>query len=139
MQARCALLDVDHRHVDAHGWAELAQAAHERGARLLTLWGRDGVPGQANGTTLYACWLDAGGLLLAQIDLAPGVTHDPGLHAAFPVAERLQRALRDLLGVQALGESKINGKNRKKNAAGDGLAGNVQQDQPGPHSGHSAL
>lgn len=103
MQARCALLEVDHRHVDAHGWAELAQAAHERGARLLTLWGRDGVPGQANGTALYACWLDAGGLLLAQLDLAPGVTHYPGLHAAFPVAERLQRALRDLLGVQALG------------------------------------
>lgn len=103
MQARCPILPLAHHRVDAQGWSALAQAAHTRGARLLALWGKDGASDQPGTTTLYACWLETAGLTLAQLDLAAGATHYPGLHAEFPVAERLQRGLRDLLGVQALG------------------------------------
>ncbi|MDY0329288.1 MAG: Ni,Fe-hydrogenase III large subunit [Thiomonas sp.] len=103
MQARCAILPLEHHRVDALGWSAQAQAALERGARLLTLWGKDASATQPGATSLYACWLQAHGLTLVQLDLAPDVMHYPGLHTGFPVAERLQRALRDLLGVQALG------------------------------------
>ena len=102
MRAGCSIMPVDHQLLDALGWAALAQRLHEQGARLLTLWGCDTRPARG-GFTLFACWLGAESLTLAQLDLAPGVTHYPGLHERFPVAERLQRAVRDLLGLQALG------------------------------------
>jgi Ni,Fe-hydrogenase III large subunit/Ni,Fe-hydrogenase III component G len=103
MQARCAIFPLEHQCVDAQGWSALAQMAHARHARLLTMWGKDGAPARPGATTLYVCWLDAEKLTLAQLDLPAGVSHYPGLHADFPVAERLQRALRDMLGVEALG------------------------------------
>ena len=103
MQARCAILPVQHDRVDALGWSAHIHAAAARGARLLTLWGNEARDTSSGGMSLYACWLEAQSLSLLQLDLAPGVMHYPGLHAEFPVADRLQRALRDLLGVQAQG------------------------------------
>jgi Ni,Fe-hydrogenase III large subunit/Ni,Fe-hydrogenase III component G len=95
-------MPVHHQTLDALDWAALAQRQHEQGARLLTLWGSDARTTHG-GFSVFACWLGAEALTLAQLDLASGVTHYPGLHERFPVAGRLQRAMRDLLGLQALG------------------------------------
>jgi len=102
MHARCSIMPIDHQAVDALGWAALAQRLHEQGARLLTLWGSDTRPAR-DGFTVFGCWLGTESLTLAQLDLPPGVTFYPGLHDRFPVAERLQRTVRDLLGLHALG------------------------------------
>lgn len=102
MRALCSGMAVDHRVVDAQGWAALAQHMHAQDARLLALWGSD-TRLQCGGFTVHACWLQRDALTLAELVLACGVTHYPALHALFPVADRLQRALRDLLGLQAPG------------------------------------
>ncbi len=100
--------------VDALQWAELARRMHERGARLLSLWGEQLGPegpnghdaragqGACGGFAVLALWLHEQGLQLAGLRLASSLLY-PGLHEAFPVAARLQRALRDLLGPQAQG------------------------------------
>ncbi len=85
--------------VDARGWSALAHELHARAARLLSLWGE--VAGQ--GHRIWACWLDGAQLCVACLELAPGVRHYPALHEWFPVAERMQRALRDLLGPEVPG------------------------------------
>ena len=102
MRAMCAVMPVDHRSVDALGWDALARDMHTQGARLLALWGSDERLNHG-GFAVFACWLGEGALTLAQLELAPGVNHYPSLHETFPAAGRLQRALRDLLGVEALG------------------------------------
>ena len=104
MDAICSTLPLDQQDVDALQWDASARALHERGARLLSLWGED-TRAQRGGFTVYACWLDAAGaaLSLARHELPPGAVHYPGLHDDFPVADRLQRAMRDLLGLQAQG------------------------------------
>lgn len=102
MSALCSVMAIDHRQVDSQGWAALAHDLHAQGARLLALWGSD-TRLQRDGFTVYACWLHGETLVLGELGLAPGVTHYPGLQAQFPVAERLQRAMRDLLGLQAPG------------------------------------
>ena len=84
---------------DAAGWARTAQQLHDEGARLLSLWGE---PAEQGGSVVCALWLREQGLLLARLDVGAGGRY-PGLHAWFPVAQRLQRGLRDLLGPFAQG------------------------------------
>ena len=93
-------MPLDHRPVDALGWSALAHDLAAAGARLLALWGQD--RGDA-GCRLFACWIGDARLVLAQLDLAPGGTQYPPLHELFPAAERMQRGLRDLLGLHAVG------------------------------------
>ncbi len=97
MRALCPILPLDHHTVDALQWQALAEDLHRRGARLLTLWAA------AGGRAIDALWLDGAALVLAQHDLPAGASHYPGLHALFAVADRLQRAVRDLSGLHALG------------------------------------
>lgn len=97
MRALCPILPLSHHHVDALQWQALAQDLHQRGARLLALWA------DRQARAVHALWLDGAALRLAQHDLPPGAVHYPGLHELFPVADRLQRALRDLSGLHALG------------------------------------
>jgi len=97
MRALCPILPLSHRAVDALQWQALAQELHQRGARLLALWA------DADARAVCVLWLHADALLLAQHDLPPGAMHYPGLHDLFPVADRLQRGVRDLSGLHALG------------------------------------
>ncbi|MDE2119391.1 MAG: NADH-quinone oxidoreductase subunit C, partial [Betaproteobacteria bacterium] len=84
---------------DAAGWAHAAQQLHDEGARLLSLWGE---PAAQGACVVSALWWAADRLVLAQLELGADGLY-PGLHAWWPVAERLQRALRDLLGPAAQG------------------------------------
>ena len=94
-----APLPLEVHEVDALGWSALAQQLHARGARLLSLWGE----AVGDGDRIWACWLDGAQLVLGALELAASARHYPGLHAAFPAAARLQRAVHDLLGAQATG------------------------------------
>ncbi len=94
-----APLALQARAVDGAGWRALAQQLHARGALLLSLWGQPA----GQGSRLWGCWLDGEALELACLDLPPGQQQYPGLHDLFPVAGRLQRAVRDLLGAVAQG------------------------------------
>ena len=106
-------LRLDAADVDALQWAEMARRMHARGARLLSLWGEQDAPaarsaqpgGGGAGADVFAVlalWLHDDGLQLAGLRLPAGLLY-PGLHESFPVAARLQRALRDLLGPRAQG------------------------------------
>lgn len=100
MRVLSPAIPLDHHAVDALAWTALARDMAAAGARLLALWGQDR---GAAGSRVFACWLGDGRLTLAQLDLAPGATHYPPLHELFPAADRMQRGLRDLLGLQAVG------------------------------------
>ncbi len=85
--------------VDANGWISFAKSMAAQSSRLLALWGHD----TGTGIDVRACWLGAAGLDLACLLLAPGAQQYPGLHELFPAAARMQRGLRDMLGVHAIG------------------------------------
>lgn len=104
MDAVCSVLPIANHRVDALGWDALAREQHAAGARLLTLWGED-ARSRDGGFSVFACWFDAAGtaLTLARHDLPEGSLHYPGLHELFPAAARMQRAVRDLLGLEAQG------------------------------------
>lgn len=82
--------------VDRQGWSFIAGEVATAGGRLLTLWGtdhrdRDGC------FRLYATYLFANHLTVVEHGL-DGTTY-PSLADVFPIAGRLQRAVRDLLGL----------------------------------------
>lgn len=85
---------------DAAHWRASAQRLHELGASLLTLWGsddrdRDGV------FRIFAVYLLPNRLLLLEHALPAGTRVYPALNRWFPVAAGLQRAVYDLLGIEA--------------------------------------
>lgn len=86
--------------VDAAQWTASAQSLHERGARLLALWGADDRDCDGMFRVFAAFLLPAQVVVLAHAMLA-GTPVYPSLTHWFPVADRLQRAVRDLLGVAA--------------------------------------
>ncbi|MDO8646731.1 MAG: NADH-quinone oxidoreductase subunit C [Candidatus Planktophila sp.] len=85
--------------VNEQGWQENALRIAENHGRLVTLWGRQSAPGSF---TMYAVFFDSNvGLEGMSLRLAKGVTSYPDLSNLFPCANRMQRAMWDLLGVSA--------------------------------------
>ncbi len=86
--------------VDNAQWTAIAQHLHDTGACLLTLWGTD--DRDRNGLfRIYAAFLISKKVIVLQHALPAGTTVYPALHRWFPVADRLQRAVYDLLGLEA--------------------------------------
>lgn len=84
--------------------ASIAQQIHEEDGQLLTLWGSD-ERFQGKGFYLHLAFVYwQQGILHLQCDLPAHNPLYPDLSAIFPVANRLQRALFDLLGIQAVGK-----------------------------------
>lgn len=82
-------------------WLQCAATLGESGARLLTLWGTDDRDRDAR-FRIYAAYLLTEGMLL--VEHAIDATADPAypsVAAIFPVAQRMQRAVYDLLGMAA--------------------------------------
>ncbi len=84
--------------VDADTWSATAQTARENAGRLISVWGAEEREGQFAISAAYA--LDDG-ILWVQLPVA--TEGYPDLSAIFPCAIRMQRAVHDLLGVQAIG------------------------------------
>ena len=89
---------------DRRQWLQLAATLRESGARLLALWGAD--DRDSDGCfRIYAAYLLTEGVLLVEHAMeTTEATADPvypSLAAIFPVAQRMQRAVYDLLGIAA--------------------------------------
>jgi Ni,Fe-hydrogenase III large subunit/Ni,Fe-hydrogenase III component G len=91
-----------HARVSARQWMDMAHGVRDASRRLVALWGadhrdRDGTFG------VFAAYALADGLCVAQLAAAADRPSYPDLSRFFPAADRMQRALRDLLGVTAEG------------------------------------
>ncbi|WP_425334671.1 Ni,Fe-hydrogenase III large subunit [Paucibacter sediminis] len=94
-------LPIRHGVVDREGWLAVAQDVLAGGGRLVSLWGSSsaGAEGARAAHAAYAFSFESG-LAWIELPLAPGEGY-PDLAPLFPAAARLQRAARDLDGIQA--------------------------------------
>lgn len=87
--------------VGAPDWSRIAQSVRAEGGLLIALWGSD--RRQLAGRFLMsAVYCVREGLLWLRLPLDDAQGY-PDLSAIFPAAERMQRAVFDLLGLRALG------------------------------------
>jgi len=89
--------------VDANAWRRIAGAVAAGAGRLVAIWGAQDDAGALAVSAAYA--LDDG-LLWARLPLGDAVGY-PDLSALFPPAVRMQRAVRDLCGLQADGATDV--------------------------------
>src|SRR5512137_1538748 len=87
--------------VTAAQWSSLADAI-VAGGRLVALWGSDGRPA-GDGFVVYAAYAAEDGLACARLPVSADRPEYPDLAARFPSATRMQRAVFDLLGLEAVG------------------------------------
>lgn len=92
--------------LDAARWAEAARHFREAGHRLVALWGADRRP-QEGVFAIAAAYALPEGLCVLELALDPQHPRYPDLSGLFPAANRMQRAVRDLLGVMAEDASDI--------------------------------
>ncbi len=87
--------------VDREQWLEAANAMHQAGALLLSLWGADDRD-RDRCFAVYAAYLLPDTLMVVeypiQVKTAPRY---PGIATLFPAALRMQRAVYDMLGITA--------------------------------------
>ena len=87
--------------VDAAQWLSFASAARLSGRRLVALWASD--ERERNDTlAVHAAFDLVEGLTCLTLAVPASAPHFPDLGPLFPAAERMQRAARDLVGVQAV-------------------------------------
>ncbi|BAL23802.1 Ni,Fe-hydrogenase III large subunit [Azoarcus sp. KH32C] len=85
--------------VDAAQWSALALAVAEEKGRLVSLWGSD-ERATGDGFTVSAAYATADGLLWAKLGLDPARPTYPDIARLFAPAIRMQRAARDLVGIE---------------------------------------
>ncbi|PKM08741.1 MAG: Ni,Fe-hydrogenase III large subunit [Gammaproteobacteria bacterium HGW-Gammaproteobacteria-4] len=85
--------------IDSAQWAQAARDIAQAGGRLLALWGSD----RRDDGVMVVCAAYAveRGLLWLELPLPMPASGYPDLATCFPCAERMQRALADMLGVRA--------------------------------------
>ena len=86
---------------DPAQWTEAARGAREAGGRLVSLWGADH-RGRGAGFAVIAAYAVPEGLCVVELALPADRPAYPEIAGLFPAAGRMQRALRDLLGIEAL-------------------------------------
>ncbi|HXF15353.1 MAG TPA: NADH-quinone oxidoreductase subunit C [Burkholderiales bacterium] len=95
-----APLPVLYGAVNAEDWLAVPMTLVKSGGRLVSIWGTecgDGEPGQY---AICAAYAAREGLLWIELPLAGRTTY-PDLTPLFPCANRMQRAVADLLGIAA--------------------------------------
>jgi Ni,Fe-hydrogenase III large subunit/Ni,Fe-hydrogenase III component G len=91
-------MPVWHGRVDAQQWRTACQQVRDKGGRLVALWGADNSD-RGEGYAVHAALTVQSGLLVITLPLAG--TSFPDISDIFPAANRMQRAVCDLLGVSA--------------------------------------
>src|SRR6266702_3354151 len=86
--------------VDADTWSRTARTAREASGRLISLWGAEEAAGAFVISAAYAL---EDGIVWLQLPVGNRQHEYPDLSAVFPSATRMQRAIHDLLGLQATG------------------------------------
>ncbi len=82
-------------------WEQTAQRVRDQGGFLVSMWGSDDT-GRGQGYSIHVAYAASGGLVCLTMPLGQHYSY-PDLSAVFPPAGRLQRAVRDLLGLEASG------------------------------------
>ena len=85
---------LENRNVDAQGWLAALQSVRQQGGRLAALWGSD-----EDRLSVHALLVLHERLLC--LHLVPEGLSYPDVSSVFPAASRMQRAIHDLLGLQA--------------------------------------
>lgn len=88
-------------HVDAGDWIRVAHQVRADGGRLVGLWATDR-RADARHDIVSAAFCDATGLLWLRLAVKENDRY-PALSTIFPAADRMQRAVFDLLGIAADG------------------------------------
>ena len=87
--------------VRAEEWQLAARAVTEAGGRLVSLWGTDQRRGESGGFAISAAYVVREGLVWLDLPLLGRKTSYPDLTTIFPFANRMQRAIADMLGLIA--------------------------------------
>ena len=87
--------------VDDAGWRLLCGQVRQRGGRLLALWASDRRPG-GSGFAMHAALVIRSGLVCLTLPLQNDAY--ASIADIFPVANRMQRAVADLMGLKAVGQ-----------------------------------
>lgn len=91
-------MNLERRDVDAQSWRDACESVAREGGRLGALWAGD-ERDRGAAFAVHALFVRHGGLLLLRL---PGVQATyPDIADLFPAAQRMQRALGDLLGLRA--------------------------------------
>ena len=90
-------MPVWHGRVDAEQWRTACQQVRDKGGRLVALWGADH-RGRGGAFAVHAALTVASGLLVMTL---PCGERFPDVSDIFPAANRMQRAVYDLLGIRA--------------------------------------
>lgn len=85
--------------VDREQWLQHAAALRDSGAQLLTLWGSDDRDRDGQ-FRIFATYLLPQGMLVLQHSMTVPPIY-PSLAGLFPAAQRMQRAIYDILGIAA--------------------------------------
>ena len=88
--------------VTAQQWSKAARRARESEHRLVALWGAD-LRESEGAFAIYAAFATSNGLVVLHVPVAEARPAYPDLSALFPAANRMQRAVGDLLGLEAEG------------------------------------
>ncbi len=86
--------------VRADEWLAVPMTLVKSGGRLVSLWGSDRGGGEAGGFAVSAAYAAREGLVWLDLPLGTRTTY-PDLTPLFPFANRMQRAIADLLGLTA--------------------------------------
>lgn len=95
-------LPVWHGTVDATQFRSLCEQVKHDGGRLVALWGSD-EPAREARYALHVLLVTATGLLCLTVPVSAGRPVYPDISDLFPAANRMQRAVADLLGLHATG------------------------------------
>ncbi|MEO8332061.1 MAG: NADH-quinone oxidoreductase subunit C [Gallionella sp.] len=95
-------MPIWHGTVDADALRALCEEVHHNGGKLVALWGSDETA-QQNSYALHVALVDANGLLALTLIIPQDKPAFPDLSDLFPAANRMQRAVSDLLGLHPVG------------------------------------
>jgi len=88
--------------VDAEQWRNLAQQARSKGGRIVALWGSE-VAGEEQGFAVHMTLAVQSGLVWLELRVPAPRPEFPDVSDIFPAANRMQRAVFDLIGLRAAG------------------------------------
>jgi Ni,Fe-hydrogenase III large subunit/Ni,Fe-hydrogenase III component G len=102
LQRLPAPLPIWRGRIDAAQWLAAARTVAESGGRLVSVWGVD--RSEAGVSMACAAYGVSEGLVWLELPVGDAATY-PDLSAVFPCAGRMQRAVADLSGLRAAGQS----------------------------------
>ncbi|MFA7240728.1 MAG: NADH-quinone oxidoreductase subunit C [Sulfuricellaceae bacterium] len=102
LQALHSAMPIWRGTVAAQQYRKLCERVHNQGGRLMALWGSDERM-RGGHFALHVALAAQPGLYALQLNLPDGHLSFPDISDLFPAANRMQRAVHDLLGIQAAG------------------------------------